>query len=405
MAIKPLLPLLCLPLLAYDSIDEALKNGITQGDVGFFTDYYKPNYKVINPSNDIYIQDAHYIALTMGIHYRSAFYKNMRLSVGFRGAYPIWQWHKNSIWGASPGDNYYIQRGDMALDFDPLYQMLLSDTYLEYFDGDTSIKAGRFYVENEWIANEVDGFWIRNRSLENLMLEFYWFERYGEATQTSMSAFTHPNDNYSGYFYTAAKYYWQDILWAKFYSFASYSVAFGLGASANAEYKFSTSKIGINLNTAGSFEFKNGASGGDGIDFDTQLYVEGKAAGATIGFNLGYIQTGKYSGWGSLNMIDNTISPLGIGNVLESGIVDTTLFYGTLYTQIDRISLSLLYSTASFVKPNIGVKHYRQNEVDFSLGFDFTQNVKGFLNVYNTHLGNDIIPNATQVQASFTLSF
>ncbi|ANV97997.1 hypothetical protein BBW65_03915 [Helicobacter enhydrae] len=415
MALTPTLLRVCtsialfgIPLLsslkAYDSIDEALKNGVTKGDIGLFNDYYKPKHSITAPQTLGYIQDAYFLALTMGIQYRSAFYKNMRFAVGFRGAYPIWQWHTNSDWGPSSNQGY-IKRGDISLDFDPLNQMLLSDTYMEYFDGDTSIKGGRFAIQNEWIDNQVDGIWIRNRSLENLMLEFFWFERYGEASATQMSGFVEPNDNYSGYFYTAVKYYLQDIFWAKFYTFASYSVAFGMGASANAEYKFSNSKLGINLNSAGSFEFRNGAKGGDGIDFDTRFYIEGKVKDVTIGFNVGYIQSGKYSGWGSLNFINNTISPLGIGKVLSSGITDTTLFYGTLYTEIDAVSVSLLYGTASFVNPALSALHHRQNEVDLTFGFNFTQNVQGFFNLYNTHLGNDAIPNITQVQGGVSLYF
>lgn len=408
---KVLLRACCaLPLMGYDTIDEALKNGITQGDVGFVTDYLKPDYADI--SNNL--QDAYYLAITMGIQYRSAFYKNMRLSVGFRAAYPIWQWHRNSFWGPSSGDTTYIKRGDMSLDFDPLNRVLLSDTYLEYFDGDTSIKGGRFFIENEWISNQVDGFWIRNRSLQDLMLEFFWIGQYGEVTPTQMTAFTQPEPHHSGYFYTAAKYYLGDMFWAKLYLFSAYSVAFGMGTSANFEYKFSSSKIGLTFNTAGSFEFENGSKwlnaqktikGGDGIDLDVQFYVEGKIKNASIGLDLGYIQTGKYSGWGSLNLLNNTISPLGIGNVFNSGITDTSLFYGNLYTTFDAITLSLLYGTASFVNKSLGSKHFRQNEIDFQMSFNFTNNVSAFFNVYNTHLGNQAIPTTTEVQGGFKLSF
>lgn len=402
--------LFSLGAMAYDSIDEALKNGITQGSVGSLNNYLKPNYN--DPA--LNMQDAYYNAITMGMIYRSAFYKNMRLSVGFRAAYPVWQWHRNSNWGLSSGENTYIKRGDMSLDFDPFYRVLLDDTYLEYFDGDTSIKLGRFYLENEWASNQVDGFWIRNRSLESLMLEFFWIKEYAEITPIKMTAFVQPEPHKSGYFYTAAKYYFQDLFWTKFYLFSAYSVALGIGMSANMEYKFSSSKIGLTLNTARSFEFANGAKwlnaqrsikGGDGIDFDAKFYVESKLNHTLLGFNLGYIQTGKYSGWGSLNQLNNTISPLGIGNVFKHGILDTSLFYATLYTSIDSVSLALLYGSASFIKQSLGLKHYRQNEIDLMMKFNFSQNVSAFLNLYNTHLGNIAIPNATQFQAGLTLSF
>lgn len=412
MALRKLLFLIffSLGLKAYDSIDEALKNGITQGNVGSINNYLKTNY------NDLALnmQNAYYNAVTMGITYRSAFYKNMRLSVGFRAAYPIWQWHKDSNWGLSSGENSYIKRGDMSLDFDPFYRVLLSNTYLEYFDGDTSIKLGRFYLENEWADNQVDGLWIRNRSLESLMLEFFWIKQYAEITPTKMTAFIEPEPHKSGYFYTAVKYYLQDIFWTKLYMFSAYSVALGIGASANVEYKFSSSKIGLTLNTARSFEFTNGTKwlnsqrsikGGDGIDFDAKFYFESKVNNVLLGFNLGYIQSGKYSGWGSLNQLNNTISPLGIGNIFKHGILDTSLIYTTLYTTIDSTNLALLYGSASFIRQSLGIKHYRQNEIDLIMKFNFSQNVSAFLNLYNTHLGNSAIPNATQFQAGLILSF
>lgn len=409
MALKKLLPLaFVLQSMAYDSIDEALKNGITQGEVGLLANYLKPNY-----DEAIYnMQNAYYNAVTMGIHYRSAFYKNMRLSVGFQAAYPLWQWHKNSTWGYSTGENNYIKKGDMSLDFDPFYRVLLRDTYLEYFDGDTDIKIGRFYVENEWASNQMDGLWIRNRSLESLMLEFYWIQQYAEITPIKMTALTQPHR--SGYFYTAVKYYFEDIFWSKFYMFSSYSIAFGMGVSANAEYKFSSSKVGLTLNSARSFEFANGAKwldegrsilGGDGIDFDIKAYIESKLSNVSLGFNLGYIRSGKYSGWGSLNRLNDTISPLGIGNVFKEGILDTSLFYGTLYAKIDAIDIALLYGSASFLKQALATNRYRQNEVDLIMSFHFSDNVSAFLNLYNTHLGDHAIPNATQFQTGLTLSF
>lgn len=409
MALKKisLIPLLGAALFAYDGIDEALKNGITQGDVGFYTDYLTGK----TPSQP---QDAYYLAITMGIKYRSAFYKNMRLSVGFRAAYPIWQWHKNSLWGPSNADPTYIKKGDMSLDFDPLTRMLLSDTYLEYFDKDTDIKGGRFFIENEWISNQVDGLWIRNRSFQDLMLEFFWIGQYGKVTTTSLESFKDPEPHHSGYFYTAAKYYFRDLFWTKFYMFSAYSVAFGMGISANIEYKFSSSKVGLALNTAGSFEFQNGLkwldqqrqiNGGDGIDFDTRFYIKSRLKEIELGFDLGFIQSGKYSGWGSLNLLNNTISPLGIGKVFDRGIVNTSLFYTKLSTTIDQVSLALLYATASFQNKTLGAKYHRQNEIDLTMNFNFTQNVSAFFNFYNTHLKNDGIPNATQVQAGFNLSF
>lgn len=375
-----------LALGAYDNIDEALKNGITKGSVGLFSDYYDPFATRI--ADNFAMRDESYVALTMGLQYRSAFYKNMRLSVGFGAAFSLWQWHKN----------------DINLDFDSSAPILLKDTYLEYFDGDTAIKAGRFFLENEWSSNQVDGFWIRNRSLENLLLELYWINSYGDVTSTSMSSFARYNPNWSGYTYASAKYNYTSKSWefyAKVYTGFAYSVNYVLGAGAGFEYKFGKSKLGISLNTAGSFEFSNGAEGGDGVDFNTEFYVNTPM----LEFSLGYIQTGKDSGWGSLDRINNTISPLGVGNVLDSSFaLNTSVIYAGISGTFDQVTLGLLYGVGLFTSPLIGGNHI-QNEVDVSLGFNLTNNVGMFFNIYNTHLSNEAIPNVIQIQGGINLSF
>ncbi|VEJ24665.1 Uncharacterised protein [Helicobacter cholecystus] len=376
----------CLTLSAYDNIDEALKNGIAKGDVGFFTDYYDPFATHI--ANDFEMKDESYVALTMGLQYRSAFYKNMRLSVGFRAAYPLWQWHK----------------GDINLDFDSSNPILLNNTFLEYFDGDTSVKIGRFFLENEWTCNQVDGFWVRNASLENLLLEMYWINAYGDVTSTLMSAFTRYNPNWSGLTHAAAKYNFtiKDwMLWAKLYTGFAYSVNYILGGGTGLEYKFGESKLGLSLNTAGSFEFSNGESGGNGVDFNMEFYVEGGG----IKFNLGYIQTGKEVGWGSLDRINNTISPLGVENVLDSSYaLNTSVIYTGISGEFNEVILGILYGVGLFTSPLVGGRHI-QNEVNLALEVNFTNNVTMFANFYNTHLGNDAIPNVIQVQGGLTLSF
>lgn len=388
-----------LALGAYDNIDEALKNGITKGEVGLYTDYYDPFATRV--ANEFGMNDASYVALTMGLQYRSAFYKNMRFSVGFGSAFSLWQWHRNSIWNNDPSN---VRKGDINLDFDSTAPILLKDTYLEYFDGDTSIKTGRFFLANEWVSNQVDGFWVRNRSLDNLLLELYWLNSYGDVTSTCMSGFTQYNPNWSGQTYAAAKYNltakdWE--FWAKLYTSFAYSVNYVLGVTTGFEYKFSKNKIGLSLNTAGSFEFSNGVSGGDGVDFNMEFYAEG----AGFEFNLGYIQTGKDIGWGSLDRINNTISPLEVENVLDSSFaLNTSVIYAGVSGTFDQITVGLLYGVGLFTSPIINGRHI-QNEIDVALEFNFTNNVSMFVNVYNTHLGNEAIPNVIQVQGGLTLSF
>ena len=77
---------------------------------------------------------------------------------------------------------------------------------------------------------------------------------------------------------------------------------------------------------------------------------------AGLDFSLGYIQSGKESGWGSLNRINNTISPLGVGNVLDSSFaVDTSVIYTALEGTFDQVTLCLLYGVGLFTSPIVGL--------------------------------------------------
>ena len=80
----------------------------------------------------------------MGLAYHSAFYKYLRVAVSFRAVGVLYENDTDSIWGAG---KLTIQiataRAMRSRDFYINDCTKLGQSYLEYFDGNTSIKAGR----------------------------------------------------------------------------------------------------------------------------------------------------------------------------------------------------------------------------------------------------------------------
>lgn len=383
--------------LAYDSIDEALKNGVSKGDVIFYGDYQGLNKGIattLTPNNIAtysYLGNTGYLQGSVGLSYTSGFYKYIRAAIGFRAGTSFWNVHKNLI---TP-----YGKGDSSKDFFIQNQATLAESFFEYFDGDTNIKAGRFTIPNEWINTMSDGIWIRNRSIENLMLEGFWVNDYGRVAYYQMTSFEKINP-YSkfGLLNLAAKYYITEGLTIKAYTFFTPKIFTALGASIDGRFNISDFFIGGNIGYAYSFEGKPIYSG----------YIHNASAiDAKIFFGMkyfeiagGYIHTSKDSGWGNMGIMGDSIDPFFVwGGRAVKTQPNANLIYGTISANVERFKFSLTYGSTSYGTSS------RQNEVNFSTEIGFTNNVFGVLNILNTHKDATNIPNTTQVNGGIRLSF
>ncbi|PAF52842.1 Opr family porin [Helicobacter sp. 13S00477-4] len=388
---------------AYDSIDEALKNGVSKGDVIFYGDYQGLNHgQATSIGNSLatysYLGNTGYLLGSVGLSYTSGFYKNIRAAIGFRAATPFWDAHKNLSIPAIPNIRD-SGKGDASKDFFNHNQATLAESFFEYFDGDTNIKAGRFIIPNEWINTMSDGIWIRNRSLTNLMLEGFWINDYGRVAYYQMTKFDRVNPYASfGLLNLAAKYYITETLTLKAYTFFTPKIFTALGARIEGKYNISSFFIGGNVGYAYSFE---------GKEFYSRYKHNASALDAKIFFGMkffeiaaGYIHTGKDSGWGNLDIMGDSIDPFFVwgGKAIKTQN-NGNLFYASIQANVQRFKFSLIYGTTSF---GIG---QRQNEIDFSTEIGFTHNVSGILNILNTHKNNLSIPNTTQINGGIRLYF
>lgn len=398
----------------YDSIDEALENGISSGDITLYGNYTNGTKNQGNNKGKNDFSESGYMVGSVGLAYHSAFYKYLRVAVSFRAVGVAYENDIDSIWGAgnlTNNPNRY-GKGDASRDFYMNDRTMLGQSYLEYFDGDTSIKAGRIFADSEWADRLVDGLWLRNRSLPNALIEGLWVKNSGYVQYNKMTGFYDVNPHNSlGLTQASFKYHIGEVMSVKFYGIANPSMFYATGVKASARYEASKSYIGLSGHFATSFEQTYGVqkgNQGNGYNTDVKVYVGVKDMAEVSG---GYIGSGSNIGWGSLNTLGNSVSPFFMwgGRALLEG-VDANVWYGKVMFAIDRVSFAVVYGSTKFrgmSMVNEPLKPYdRVNEVNFLLDFGFTEHFSGIVNVLNTHGGSQLYyPHMTNVNLGMKLAF
>lgn len=388
-------------LYSYDSIDEALKNGITKGDVIFYGDWQHKSANALAASQGYgknlatygYLGNMGYLLGSVRLGYTSGFYKNVRASISFASALSFYDHHKDLNIGYSSGHR------DSQADFFDGNEASLGESFIEYFDGDTSIKAGRIGINNEWSNMLSDGIWIRNKSFERLLIEGFWVGDSGRIDYFQMTDFRRLNlKNASGVMNLGIKYYFFDELLAlKAYSYFAPGVFYAFGSRVSSDYAGERLKFGAQAGITYSFETmlpKNA------YEVDLSMYA---GWGDLLNFKLGYIRTDKNSGLGSLNIMGDNLAPFFIWGGKAFRIYnDANLFYGMLSSKIKLFNFFITYATTSF---SDGKLSSRQNEIDFSTEISVTENIFVLFNLMNTHLDSNILPTLTQINGGIRMKF
>lgn len=399
-----------LNIYAYDSIDEALENGISSGDITFYGNYTDGNKDSILKDE---LSQAAYAVGSVGLAYHSAFWKYLRVAVSFRAVGAIYEYSTQSQWSSNGllnnPNRYGI--GDASRDFYMNDRTMLGQSYLEYFDGDTSIKAGRVFADSEWADRLIDGVSLRNRSLPNMLIEALWVKNNGYVQYNKMTGFYNINPyNTLGFAQLGFKYHIGEKFSIKFYGMANPEMFYAAGVKATARYESSQSYIGLSGHFTTSFEQKHGrlnGQNGNGYNTDVKIYVGVKGYAEASG---GFIGSGANVGWGSLNTLGNSVSPFFMwgGRALLEG-VDASLWYGKVMFAIDRVSFAVVYGSTKFRPISIGNvlnPHDRVNEVNLLLDFGFSEHVSAILNVLNTHGGAQrYYPHTTNANLGLKLAF
>lgn len=390
-------------LLLSNNFINAITSGEKEGDINLIFDYFHSNPS--NNDDDTY-KTSSYFATSFGLSYRSAFYGYFRISLGFRGALPIIQSNSKLI--------FDLGKGSLARDFDPNNKAILAKSYLEYFDGDTSIKAGRLESEAEMILNELDGVWIQNKSFDSLLIDFAWINQYGNVTDREIGAFqkikdyiggeavNSKNDKYGGAYYLSLSFdILKDTLVFKVYGLTTPEIYTILGFKTSIEIPY----FSAGASFANSFEHKYSEfSGKNNYIFD----IYAKTDINIFYGKLGYIKTSNDSGIGSITNSGNTLTPFFdySGDILETQR-DVNLIYATLGISSDTINTYVTYGFNLFKLNNIMLDNntYKQGEINLYFDWEVINNTHIILYFINTHIGKQIVPNVNRIGTIFKLNF
>ncbi|MFC3867181.1 hypothetical protein [Helicobacter equorum] len=408
--------------LAYDTIDEALQNGISNGDVVLYGSNTSISGVGLVPNTGSDLNNNGYVAGSIGLAYRSGFYKTWRFMVSFRAAQAFFEANENSVWlNDSNSPNRTGSVGDASKDFYSNYRAMLGQSYLEYFDGDTSVRTGRIFAKSEWADRLIDGVYIRNKSLENTLIEVFWAKSSGYVQYNKMTGMyaINPYTN-TGLTNVSIQHTLWDLLSLKVYGIFTPSIFNAVGFKASLKYEVSNSYMGVSTNFTTSFEGSRSLVNkiaGNGFVFDIRAFlgvkdfIENMRNGLEV--SGGYIMSGT-NGIGSLNIIGNNVSPFFMwgGKAFLLGS-DVALAFGKINFSIDRISLALVYGSTRFHNPysmallnRIQGSYDRVNEVNVLLEFGTSEHSSLLLNVLNTHGGDTMYyPHTTAVNLGVKLAF
>lgn len=368
-----------------DSLAEAFKNGKFIGDITAWSESRHIN----KGQKSTYYANTSYIVGSLGLGYETDFYKNFRLVTGFRGAAPLYERHKNFRTLHGTGDST-----ERIYEHD---RTLLSTLYLEYNAYDTSVKIGRQEMITDWIGRFNDGVRITNNSISNLTLDALWTRSQGRASYKEMWKFTPRNKENGGVFNVGATYKFDSGFSTKAYVLHANDVFTGVGGKAMYDGAINEDwSAGGMIHYAQSDEKK---IKDDGKMFEATAYAKFK----DHQFTLGYTQSGKKIGWGSLNLTGDHIVPFEEGDVMYER--DARTIYGMLSTSIEKLSLTGLLGTTSYRLKGGDDTLYKQNEFSAWLSYPITQSLKVMLIYDQTFKAQPSYPALRQIGAGLTYSF
>lgn len=400
---------------------EALRGGAKSGDINLLFNFSHDSQT--SPKNNAYL------ATSFGLYYKSAFYGYFRLHLGFRGALALWEQNRNTIF-SKRGDN--SGKGSASRDFWDKNIAMVARSYLEYFDGDTSVKAGRIEDKTDMIDKSFDGVWISNKSAGWLLVDVIYLHQVGRVLDRELSGFEkfiryeNVNDtvqskgksNVGGAYYLGLKFELFEWLKIRAYGLTSpkiYSFVAG-------KIDISTDYFLLNAGFVGGFEHRNSyfrtqatqrdANGKDN-DGRWSYLIHADMGGkydsqwGLFYATMGYRGTQSKVGIGSLNFTGNSFNPFFYfsGNALENA-KELHLVYGKLGFNVDFLDISLAYGY-NFFKGDFlhnGTQNNNQGEVNFYMNWRFSDWTSVIIHFLNTHGAKNDVPNNTRFDFMFKVS-
>lgn len=373
-----------------DGLVNALRSGEKEGDVHILGDLTSSSAKISGTK----YQNGAFLAASFGLYYKSAFYKNFRAHLGFRGSLPLLEKNGASIQPSAV-------RGDAGRDF--WYRALMARSFLEYFDGDTSVRAGRLEEGDDLLAKHFDGIWVQNKSLGYLLIDAIWVYRVGTVLYREISGFDAASkfkNNYGGMYRLGATLEAREFVKVKAYGGVAPNHYSLLGLKASLDYE----PISANLGFVSGFEGANSEYRGKmGFAFHADVAYRHEALTAQLGF----VGTSAEIGMGSLPFSGDNLNPFFYfsGDALDFHRNDSLIF-GKVGFDNGKLAAFLVYGYNLFNAQNpLLTRRYAQGEVNLHADYklnDFSSVIVYFL---NTHGGAEAVPTLTQFGVAARLGF
>ena len=405
-----IIPLIVLSVSAharYTKLDDALLGGTKSVELILFGKYTERTKGYLNAS--------------VGLGYTTGFFYNFRASISFFAT-----------------QNLFTTQGTFGKDFRGANKtvigensILLNESFLEYFDGDTNIKAGRIQPINEYVNNLTDGIWIRNASLKNLVLDGFWAFTVGRVSYYQMNPFQRLGGvEGAGLFSFGAKYFLTDKRGFKDSMHLSAFTSFVPGVFATVGLRWhwglrlgkGETWLGVDAGIVGSFEDKKSKLA---VDSNTFLFDAKVSVGFSwLDLSAGYAAAGQ-GGLGGINALGIGGGVQGDKNAFYSALIpffvwggdafklgrNAQLIYaaGRLRFFEDRLVVYVAYGMTFFdgYTGRYGrdaAKGLIQNELDVMTEFSITKTLSVIAYMSDIHLGRGV-PNNFLVNAALRFAF
>ncbi len=409
----------------YKTLDSALLNGTKQVDIVLYGNYISSDKASGFYKNNLYgsnklISNAGFINASVGLGYTTGFYYNTRAAISFRAA----QTFLNYNYGSKK--DFYNNLYDNSIGS----SIALGESFIEYFDGDTAIKAGRFQPISEWVNHLIDGIWLRNGSIRNLIIEAIWAYNYGRVSYYEMTPFRQLDK--TGWFNVGLRYHIHGVEGdvKNSISISGFSNFIpGVFITAGTRFHFASRFNGGNLwwfsgdlGIAGSFEDHNNIHSfyDNTFLFDSKLTIGYKNIDAMLGYvangdagmgNLGILGVGNGTQTDMSRSFYANIQPFFIwgGRAIKMGRNAHLIYAASRISILDnKLNMYFAYGATFFN----GTRYYGgnargivQNELNAMLEFGITQTLSSIVHISSTHLGGTSVPNSFEINGGVRFMF
>lgn len=373
-----------------NALDDAFAKGKISGDITITYEARDQDKELNN-----YYNDSAYSVGSAELIYQTGVLNNFSATIGFRGYGVLYEDDK------TVGGGYGLGIGDASsrfFDINGESIVVPTNLYVAYDTDNLHVKVGRHELNTEWFDEHHDGISIYANPNEKSELELIWSSKhnrlwarelfYGGTIEGVMGTI---NSEGGGVYKAGYTYNLLDSLKAKAYVMEApenYSV---YGGKATFSAKAEDVSYGGYLHY---MQTNEKIKPHDGELFDVNAYVG--FSDVTIG--LGYIETGKYGGWGSAVNGGETVDPFEEGD--QTYAINSRTPYITLSTTVAGVSLYGIYGATTY-----GLEDYEKDEFCVWAGYNITDKLSlGAILTITNEDEND--PNTTDmIQTSATLVY